>query len=219
MARKKNIRKTEYDLLPNCFNSKDQLAGRWREEFQQPEKLILELGCGKAELSMGLARTYPRYSYVGIDLKPDRMWYPAKTALEEKVPNIRFLYIHLLHLDQFFAEEEVDEMWITFPDPFPKKRQAKHRMINPAFLNLYQKILKLNGYIHFKTDNIELFQYTLELFVSQPDIELDLLSFNLHEDNRIPLDAKIKTTYEKAFLKLGEKINYLKFHFNKAKNS
>lgn len=214
MARKKNIRKTEYDILPNCFNANSQLAGQWKHEFQQPGHLILELGCGKAELSMALARKYPQHAYVGIDLKPDRMWYPAKIALEESIPNIRFLHIHLLDLNQYFAEREVDEIWITFPDPFPKKRQAKHRMINPAFLSLYQKVLKLNGVIHFKTDNRELFHYALKVFVEQRNITFDSISFNLHEDEQIPSDVKIKTTYEKAFLKLGEKINYLKFHFN-----
>ncbi len=213
MARKKHLRKDEYTLLPNCFTAEAEISGNWREEFQQQGKLILELGCGKAELSLELARRYPHQLFVGIDLKPDRMWYPAQEALKESIHNIRFLYTHLLSMERFFDEDEVDEIWITFPDPYPKNRQAKHRMINPSFLSLYQKVLKTGGSIHFKTDNLELFHYSLETFVHQGNIQFELLSFDLHEAAHIPEDAKINTTYEKAFLDMGKKINYTKFQF------
>lgn len=213
MARKKSQRINEFGELDNCFDTDATLIGKWREEFGNKGDLILELGCGKAELSYGLAKLFPENNYVGIDLKMDRMWRPAITAIEERVSNIRFLRSHLLDIDEHFAENEVDELWITFPDPFPKNKQAKHRMINSPFLRKYREILKPGGQVQYKTDNLELFQYSLEIFVREGNIEFHALSFDLHEDERIPQVSKTQTTYEKIFLEMGKKINYVRFSF------
>lgn len=175
--------------------------------------LILELGCGKAEFSFALAKKYPEKKFVGIDLKTDRMWYPAKQALEEGMDNLAFLWIHLLEIGEHFGQGEVDEIWITFPDPFPKARQVKHRMINPPFLEKYQGILKKGGKVKFKTDNRGLFLYALEVFVAQKNIRLDELSFDLHGAEALPEDYKVKTTYEKEFLAMGLPINFVAFSF------
>ncbi len=213
MARRKTLKRKEYESFPNCLNNTENWKGKWKEFFKQEGPLILELGCGKAELSYALAQRYPERNYLGVDLKMDRMWKPAKDALEAGIHNIAFLFANLLTIEQHFEADEVDEIWITFPDPFPKKRQAKHRMINPAFLQQYHTILKPDGKIHYKTDNLELFQYSLEVFVDEKNIRFHHLSFDLHDDERMEDEWKIETTYEKEFREMGKPINYVCFSF------
>ncbi len=213
MARRKNIRKEEFGQLPNCFNKTAEWKGKWRTYFENDHPIILELGCGKAELSYTLAKQNPEINYIGIDLKPDRLWHPSKQALEEGVSNIALLCINLLDLADHFAENEVDGIWITFPDPFPKNRQAKHRMINPAFLKGYQNVLKPGGLVQYKTDNLSLFHYSLETFVKTENIRFKYLTFDLHEALEISENTKIETTYEKKFREMGVKINYVSFVF------
>ena len=168
MARRKTLKKNEYQSFPNCYNSQDNFKGKWREEiFLSEGPLKLELGCGKAEFSYALAQKYPENNYLGIDLKMDRMWRPAGDALAASIDNLKFLCINLLDIGQYFEENEADEIWITFPDPFSKNRQAKHRMVNPSFMKQYKHILKPSASLHYKTDNLELFHYTLEVWAAE----------------------------------------------------
>jgi len=213
MARKKEKRKAAYHELPNCFDRTSEMKGKWKEHFGNENPVTLELGCGKAEFSLALAEKYAEYNYIGIDLKTDRMWYPAQAAIDKGLSNLAFLWIHLLEIDQYFEKNEVEEIWITFPDPFPKTKQAKHRMINPPFLDKYKEILKPGGRVKFKTDNRDLFHYSLETFVDRGGIEFHELSFNLHQADQLSPDYKIKTTYEKEFLEMGLPINFLSFSF------
>lgn len=213
MARKKEKRKAAYHDLVNCFDKNSSNKGKWRSILGGDGPLILELGCGKAEFSFALAEKYPDRNYVGVDLKTDRMWYPAQAAIEAGMKNLGFLWIHLLEIQDHFEENEVDEIWITFPDPFPKARQAKHRMINPPFLEKYQNVLKPGGRVKFKTDNRELFLYALEVFVNQKNIRLEELSFDLHQADGLPQDYQLKTTYEKEFIAMGLPINYVSLTF------
>ncbi len=213
MARKKEKRKAAYHELPNCFDKTSEMKGKWKEHFGNENPIKLELGCGKAEFSLALAEKYAKYNYIGIDLKTDRMWYPAQAAIDKGLSNLAFLWIHLLEIDQYFEKNEVDEIWITFPDPFPKTKQVKHRMINPPFLDNYKEILKPGGRVKFKTDNRDLFHYSLETFVDRGEIEFHELSFDLHQADQLSLDCKIKTTYEKEFLEMGLPINFLSFSF------
>lgn len=214
MARRKEFKKAEYTVLPNCFGreAKDK-KGEWARAFGNTNPIILELGCGTADLSYALAQKYPKINYVGIDIKPVRLWKPAKKALAEETSNMLFLYIHLLAINDYFAEDEVEEIWITFPDPFLKKRYAKHRMINPPFLQQYRKILKKGGKIHFKTDNLVLFQYALEVFVREGNIRFHALSFDLHEDTLLSEEVKTETEYERKYRAEGIPINYVCFSF------
>lgn len=214
MARRKKQKQAEFKTFENCFDRQAALKGRWHEHFGNNNPIYLELGCGKAAFSLEMARRYPGRNFVGIDLKADRLWYAAKLALEQGLNNLALLQINLLTVGEHFADNEVDEIWITFPDPFPKKRQAKHRMINPQFLRLYELILRPGGRFHLKTDNLELFHYTLEILVRQPHLQLCSLSFDLHEDELIAEEAKIKTAYEEQFLAMGKKINYLSWKVN-----
>ncbi len=213
MSRRKMMKKTQYHELERTFNREDCWPGAWREKLQHEGKLMLELGCGKAELSLELAEQHPANFYIGVDLKADRMWVAAREAEARGIRNVAFLCINLLELDRYFAPHEVDELWVTFPDPFPKKKQEKHRMLNPHFLEKYQSILHPEGTLHYKTDNLELFQFSLEVFVEQRGIVLDQLSFDLHARGDLPADTKALTTYEKKFMALGKTINYVRLHF------
>lgn len=215
MARSKEFRKADYFATPNCFG-KDCVdkKGKWKAHFGNDNPLTLELGCGRADLSLAFAARYPERNFLGIDLKPARLWKPAKRMQEEGVKNIAFIYMHLMEIGGFFAENEADEIWITFPDPFPKLRHAKHRMINPPFLALYRNILKKGGKIHFKTDNLDLFHYALEIFVREKNITLLEISFDLHNDAINNEEIGTKTEYERKFMAEGIPIKYVCFSFN-----
>jgi len=213
MARTKTRNKTQYQHFPNCFDVEARLAGRWSDHFGNDNPITLELGCGRADLSYAMAKAHPERNFIGIDVKPVRMWHSAKRALEEGVQNIAFLHIHLLWLAEYFAEKEVADLWITFPDPFPKTRQEKHRMITTAYLEQYRKVLALGGSVQFKTDNLPLFHFALEVFVRSGNVALDTLSFDLHNDLRISEEAKYLTQYERMFMADGLPIKYTKFGF------
>ncbi|MFN0204396.1 MAG: tRNA (guanosine(46)-N7)-methyltransferase TrmB [Bacteroidia bacterium] len=209
MARRKQHKKDEYFELPNCFAKGADMVGKWNTFFQNDNPITLELGCGTAALSRGMAERFPDRNFIGIDLKPDRLWKAAKECLAENRSNIGFLHLHLLELAGHFGEGEVSEIWITFPDPFPKAKQAKHRMINPSFLKLYHQILKKDGVIRFKTDNRELFLYALEIFVAEKNIRFHELHFDLHNANITQPEILIQTDYEKKFIEMGLPINYV----------
>lgn len=201
--------------MSNCFDkASTHLKGRWNEHFGNDNPIILELGCGRADLSYALAQKYPDRNYIGIDVKPVRMWHSATKAAAEGVTNLAFLHAHLLWLPDYFAPGEVESIWITFPDPFPKNAHVKHRMINPNFLERYRNLLRPGGVVEFKTDNLPLFQYALEVFVQEQNIDFQALSFNLHEDTRIGEDAKHLTQYERLFMGEGVPIKYVRFTFS-----
>lgn len=215
MPRRKQFHKDAYWTLSNCFGLQDEKKGKWAEVFGNTNPIVLELGCGKADFSYGMAKRYPDKNFIGIDLKADRLWYAASAALEENLHNIKFLRMNLLSLQECFALGEVAEVWITFPDPFPKKRQAKHRMTNVNFLAQYRKILNPGAKLFFKTDDLTLFQFSLEVLVRQPNVTLLDLTFDLHQEGEEELrqDAKILTAYERQFMEMGKKINYTAFTF------
>jgi tRNA (guanine-N7-)-methyltransferase len=213
MARRKEMKKAAYRELPNCFAQPDELAGKWHTVFGNQHPITLELGCGKAAFSYEMARRHPDRNFIGIDLKMDRMWKPATRAVDEGIKNLAFLFSHLMQLPNKVGLGEADEIWITFPDPYPKKKQAKRRMLNPEFLRQYQQVLRPGGRIHYKTDNLELFHYSLEVFVREGDIRLHELTFDLHQESHIPDDVKIMTDYERKFVEMGKTINYVCMSF------
>jgi len=213
LARRKTLKKNQYQEFPNCFDRHSIYRGKWREYFGNDHPLILELGCGKAALSFELAQRHPQHNYLGVDLKMDRMWKPAGDALNAGIDNLAFLCADLREIGEHFSPHEVDALWITFPDPFPKKRQAKHRMIMPPFLQQYRAILKPGGRVYYKTDNLALFHFSLEVFVRQGNIHFHELTFDLHAEEAFPEEWKIETTYEKEFRAMGETINLVVFEF------
>lgn len=198
-------------------NVQHPLRGRWkRDYFGNENPISLELGCGKGEYTLGLAKRYPSRNFIGIDIKGARIWRGAKTAFEDNVPNVLFLRTRIEFINSFFAENEVDEIWITFPDPFPKPKNEARRLTSPPFLNSYRLFLKDKGSIHLKTDNHDLFKYTLEL-VKFNNLESVSATEDLYSGSFENEILTIRTHYENIFLQENKKINYLSFLLPKEK--
>lgn len=196
-------------------NQSYSLKGKWTSEFFKNEKpLILELGCGKGEYTVGLAKRYPEYNFLGIDIKGARFWRGAKTALEEGIDNAKFLRTQIELVDQIFAPGEVHEIWITFPDPQIKYQRSKHRMTNPDFLKKYHQILKPEGVVHLKTDSEFMHGYTLGLLQGSGH-EILYAHHDIYKNTEAPEEiVSIQTFYEAQYLEQGKPITYTKFRLN-----
>ena len=193
------------------------LKGKWHTDYFHDNKPItLELGCGKGEYSVGLATRFPGKNYIGVDIKGARMWRGAKTSNENKLPNIAFLRTRIEFINSFFKTDEVNEIWITFPDPHPGGRNSNKRLTSPWYLNSYRQFLKNKGIIHLKTDNEELFNYT-KTTVIQNNLEIIVSTSDLYSESLSDDILSIKTHYEKIFLNAGSKINYICFRLDKEK--
>lgn len=187
--------------------------GNWSAGFfggNQP--VVLELACGKGEYTVNLARMFPGKNFIGVDYKGNRIWRGAKTALEENIPNVGFLRIQIENLADYFAPGEVDEIWITFPDPQPQLSREKKRLTSPRFLGMYRQLLKPGGIIHLKTDNDGLHQYTAEK-IAELALRLHVRTEDLYHSAYADEVLSIKTYYEKKYLQDNKNINYLKFSF------
>ena len=193
-------------------NGEFPYKGRWQQDFFRNEKpLVLELGCGKGEYSVGLAKMHPERNYLGIDIKGARFWRGAKTALEEDLENVGFLRSQIELIDQLFAEGEVDEIWITFPDPQIKYKRTKHRMTNTEFLQKYKKILKPGGTVNLKTDSEFMHGYTLGLLHGEGH-EILHANHDVYKNDYSPKEViGLQTFYEKQYLEQGKPITYIKF--------
>ncbi len=190
------------------------IKGQWYPKyFKAKQPLVLELGCGRGEYTLGMAHLYPDRNYVGVDMKGDRIWKGSKTAEKDGLHQVAFLRTQVQSITEFFAPQEADEIWITFPDPRPKKRDIKRRMVHPRFLELYKTILNPTGWVHLKTDNDILFEYALEVLQQRSDItNLEYITDVYSEAQDDPL-LTITTHYEQLFASQGFNIKYLKFQF------
>ncbi|SDK88693.1 tRNA (guanine-N(7)-)-methyltransferase [Salinimicrobium catena] len=188
------------------------LKGNWSKDFFKNDKpIVLELGCGKGEYSVGLAQEYPEKNFLGIDIKGARFWRGAKTALEEGLENVGFLRSQIELVDLLFAENEVDEIWITFPDPQIKYKRTKHRMTNSEFLQKYKKILKPEGVVNLKTDSEFMHGYTLGLLHGEGH-EIIQANHDVYKNEYSPKEVVgIQTFYEKQYLEQGKPITYVQF--------
>jgi tRNA (guanine-N7-)-methyltransferase len=159
-------------LTEEVFAKDYPLKGNWNEFiFKNENPVILELGCGKGEYTVGLATRFPINNYIGIDIKGARMWRGSKTAHENEIHNAAFLRTRIEFINSFFSQDEVNEIWITFPDPHPRRRNAGKRLTSPSFLNSYRPFLKDHGIVHLKTDNKDLYNYTFEV-IKHNDLEV-----------------------------------------------
>lgn len=193
-----------------------KVKGRWKElYFKNDNSLTIELACGRGEYSVGLARKFPEQNFIGVDIKGDRLWKGSTWAFEEGLKNVGFLRTQILNIESFFEENEVDEIWLTFPDPRPRKRDIKRRLTSPRFLEMFKKILNPDGWFRFKTDSTNLFDYTLEELNLRKDITELKFTHDLYQSDLQVECFDIKTRYEEMFSAEGEKIKYLRFKFKK----
>jgi len=187
--------------------------GRWASVFFGNDRpVVLELACGKGEYTVNLARLFPERNFIGIDYKGNRLWRGAKTALEENIPNVGFLRIQIETILDHFAPDEVDEIWITFPDPQPQKGREKKRLTNPDFLGKYNILLKENGIMHLKTDNDGFYAYTMEQ-IERLGLTKIAETTDLYRSDLADEVLSIKTYYEQKYLAHEKNINYVKWKF------
>jgi len=219
VTRQKKRRFEENKLRPNLVESGkdfyDEIKGKWHlKVFTDQQPIVLELGCGKGEYTLVLAQAFPNRNHIGVDIKGDRLWVGSGIALREGIQNAAFLRTQIQFLEHFFKKGEIEEIWVTFPDPRPKEKDDKRRLTAPRFLAIYQNLLKPDGWLKFKTDNTELFNYTLEL-INKNRISVKNLAFthDLYNSEYVFEHYEIKTKYERKFAALGETIKYLKFQF------
>lgn len=190
------------------------IKGNWNSEYFKLDKPItLELACGRGEYTVGMARLFPERNFIGVDKKGDRLWKGSTWAVEDQLANVAFLRTEILFIESFFEAGEVNEIWLTFPDPRPRIRDIKRRLSSSRYIEMYKKLLHLEGYFRFKTDNTDLFNFTLEELGYRNDLIDFEYTHDLYESPLRPECYDIKTKYEEMFAAKGEKIKYLRFKF------
>lgn len=215
MGKDKLRRFAEVATFDNVKQLEDGLPykGKWAADFFNNDKpVVLELACGKGEYTVNLARLFPEKNFIGIDYKGNRIWRGAKTAVEENIPNVGFLRIQIENLTDYFGEHEVDEIWITFPDPQPQISREKKRLTSSRFLEKYKQVLKPGGLINLKTDNDGLHTYTSDK-IEELGLKLHVKTEDLYHSPFATEVLNIKTYYEKKYLRDNKNINYLQFSF------
>jgi len=215
MGKDKLRRFAEITAFDNVIELEDGkiLKGSWSEnQFKNNNPIILELGCGKGEYTVNLAKLFPGINFIGIDYKGNRIWRGAKTALEENINNVAFLRIQIENLLDYFSKNEISEIWITFPDPQPQVSREKKRLTSPRFLTMYKAILQKAGLVHLKTDSDSMYIYTLQK-VEEHKLTLHINTDNLYISELADKVLSIKTYYEKKYLADNKNINYVKFSF------
>lgn len=185
--------------------------GKWNAFFNNDNPITLELGCGKGEYAIALARKYPDRNFIGIDIKGARFWRGAKTAMEDGLDNVAFLRTQIELVDSAFAKAEIAAIWITFPDPQIKYKRTKHRMTNPVFLDKYRYILQPEGLVHLKTDSEYMHGYTLGLLQGLGE-EIQYAHHDIYTNTEAPEEVvSTQTFYEKQYLEIHKPITYIKF--------
>ncbi|MEP7373776.1 MAG: tRNA (guanosine(46)-N7)-methyltransferase TrmB [Chitinophagaceae bacterium] len=210
MGQKKLIRFEELKTFPNVLQYPDGMSGNWKMFFKNNNPIILELACGKGEYAVGLARLYPERNFIGIDLKGNRIWVGAKKALEQNLTNAAFLRTQIDQVSDYFYPGETEAIWITFPDPQPRRSKAKKRLTHPKFLRLYQQFLIPGGLIHLKTDSPDLYKFT-KMVIELYNCTLHKDHDNVYKETGITEDLRIKTHYESLDIAGSNRIHYLCF--------
>jgi len=227
MGKKNKLKKfAEVFSFPNVYENFDpknpQLIGqngtkvdlrsKWKtEHFKNDNPITLELACGGGEYTLGLAQMYPDRNFIGVDIKGARIWKGAKKALENNLENVAFLRTRIEQIAEFFDKEEVDEIWITFPDPYLKKSKKNKRLTSSRFINEYRKVLKLGGRVNLKTDEPNLYQFTLETLVEDEHTEVLYHNQDIYSDPLYIPELEIKTYYERMHLENKKTIKYVQF--------
>ncbi|MDB5222397.1 MAG: trmB [Chitinophagaceae bacterium] len=211
MAQKKLIRFKEIKSFPNVLEYPENMPGKWKDIFKNNNPIILELACGRGEYTVGLGQLYPGKNFIGVDIKGNRMWIGAKAALTQKLSNVAFLRTQIDKINQYFNKDEVDEIWITFPDPHLRKSKTRKRLTHPKFLRLYKQFLNTNGLIHLKTDSPDLYHFTktvIELYELKIIADIN----DIYKNENIAAELKIKTHYEGLDIAKSNTVFYLCFN-------
>ena len=202
-----------YQFPYSLVHTDHGMKGNWHAKvFGNEHPLVLEMGCGRGEYTVNLAKTFSEKNFIGADIKGARIWRGAKTINEDKILNAAFLRVQAEWLAEFFAEGELSEIWVTFPDPQPQLSRENRRLTNPKFLKLFRSITAQGGIFHLKTDNIGLFDYTVEMLGNEKGF-MEICTRDLYNEPPPGFDLSIQTTYEKKFLAEGFRINYLRFRW------
>lgn len=200
-----------FELTDYQDNDSPKPKGRWHDDiFGNTNPITVELACGKGAYTLELARRHPHKNFVGIDIKGARIWKGAKRALREGLDNLRFLRIYIDHLDEYFAPGEVNDFWITFPDPYPNYGDRNKRLTSPKFLEIYERVLKKDGIIRLKTDSDQLFNYTQQVIKETGRPLFDIVK-NIYEQRPDDELLTIKTFYEKRHLEADKTIKFISF--------
>lgn len=211
MPRKKHKKIVEVRTFKNVFDYKNRnVENEIIKYFDGKRVFTLELGCGQADYTINLAKLYPDRNFIGIDRKPNRLWNASKNAEEEELKNVAILISYVEKLDEVFTEIKADEIWITFPDPYPFRRSMKKRLTHPLFLEIYKKVLISGGKVHLKTDADSLYEYTLEM-IKENNLKLIKNVNDLYSSSNLSEEEKIQTKYEKMHLSEGKKIKLVSF--------
>lgn len=211
MGKKGKLQKfAEVTAFSNCYERATELKGKWATHvFKNNNPITLELACGKGEYTLGLAKRFPDRNFIGVDIKGNRIWKGAKYALENNMHNVAFHRIMIGNIEDYFALGEIDEFWITFPDPQHAKKRK--RLTNPMFLERYRKISNSHPIMNLKSDSTRFYEYTKEV-IAEESLEVIENSDDIYQWNAIPeYLANIQTFYEKIWLEDGKKIKYLKY--------
>jgi tRNA (guanine-N7-)-methyltransferase len=202
MSRKKLARFAELKEMKNVLEFPEGMKGNWHKFFKNKNPITLELGCGRGEYTLGLAKMYPKRNFIGIDIQGERLWYGSKEALEEDISNAAFLRIQIENITDYFKENEVSEIWITFPDPHPKKGSAKKRLTALRFLACYKDILKPKSAVYLKTDSRPLLDYSVQT--------MEEAGFSREKKDE-KIFHSIQTAYEKKYRDQGKEIHCAKW--------
>ncbi len=193
----------------------ERIKGNWNEMyFKNSNPITVELACGRGEYTIGLGKLFPERNFVGVDIKGDRIWKGSTLAVENKLYNVGFLRAPILMTGNFFDPGEIEEIWLTFPDPRPRKKDIKRRLTSPRYMEIYKELLKPGGTVRLKTDSTGLFEYSLEEIRGREDATGLEVTHDLYDSNLRPECYEIKTRYEEMFASQGEKIKYLRFRFS-----
>ncbi|MBU2995539.1 tRNA (guanosine(46)-N7)-methyltransferase TrmB [Cellulophaga baltica] len=198
-------------LREDVYKGEFPLKGKWNTFFKNDNPIILELGCGKGEYTVGLAKLHKDKNFIGVDIKGARFWRGAKTAIDQNLPNVAFIRSQIELIDQLFAENEISEIWITFPDPQIKYKRTKHRLTNKLFLDKYCHILNETGVVNLKTDSEFMHGYTLGLLHGS-GLEVIYANHDVYKNAGSPKEVlTIQTFYENQYLEKGKPITYIQF--------
>ncbi len=213
MPKNKLKKFNQYETFANTYDARNLLKGKWHEEvFKNNKPITVELACGRGEYVIGLAKLYPERNFIGVDVKAARMWEGAKYAIENNLPNVAFIRIQIDFLKEYFAPNEIAEIWITFPDPQPQKTREKQRLTSPKFLGQYFELLGTNRPINLKTDSDSFFKYTLDT-ITPINAQIKELLFNIDDKEELQEELKITTYYERKWRAENIAIKYVRFEF------